>query len=73
MSAVTETTLKIDLPVESAILLGRIANHSGESRETVATRAIELWLDRYRIHGPAFSRIPGSRARKKTVPVSSAS
>jgi hypothetical protein len=56
MDAMADTSINLVLPVESVMLLDKIADKSGESREDVACQAIQLWLERYREHGPAFSR-----------------
>jgi len=50
------TVVHLELPVDLVAALQAIADKQGLDKEQVAREAIELWVERYRKYGPAFSR-----------------
>ena len=56
MEAAQATVVRLELPVDLVSVLQSIAEKQGLVKEQVAREAIELWVERYRKFGPAFSR-----------------
>jgi hypothetical protein len=56
MEATNSITVQLELTNDSVALLETIARKQGRDKEDLARQAIELWLETFRNHGPAFSR-----------------
>ena len=58
MTLAGDTIVHLELDADLVALLQAIAEKQGLLKEDVAAQAIELWVEQYRSHGPAFSRRP---------------